>query len=184
MAYLNDLRRLLMLALMTASMAASAHELQVDVAGVLNNDERGAVSNIVRDIQVAPGAVVTGFAWDVNLTSHPGSYLSEMQLTFSDMAGNGVTFTPGDGDEFDGSMAYSGFQDLSAIGQAFQVGADGILRLEFHDSFKDLGFDEPEGVWNFGTLTFTVSAVPEPRSYALILGAMVFLGTAARKRSI
>lgn len=157
------------------------HELQVDTTGILNNDERGAASNVVLDFYVGSGASITSLAWNVNVTSYPGSYLSEMKVTFSDTLGNGITFTPGNGDDFDGTMNYAGFQDFGELGQIFNVGADGILRLEFHDGFKDLAFDEPEGVWNSGTLTFGIAQVPEPPVYAMVLGGLLLLSRAIRE---
>lgn len=181
----------LMFGLVQASGASAAevkthekamHALQVNTEGILNNDERGAVSNVILDFYVGAGASITSFTWDVNVTSHPGSYLSEMQITFSDSLGTGVTFTPGSGDDFDGTTSYAGFQDLGELGQVFAVGADGILRLEFHDYFKDLAFDEPEGVWNSGTLTFGIAQVPEPPAFAMVLGGLLLLSTALKRR--
>ena len=156
-------------------------ELQVDTTGILNNDERGAASNVVLDFYVGSGASITSLAWNVNVTSYPGSYLSEMKVTFSDTLGSGITFTPGNGDDFDGTMNYAGFQDFGELGQIFNVGADGILRLEFHDGLKDLAFDEPEGVWNSGTLTFGIAQVPEPPVYAMVLGGLLLLSRAIRQ---
>jgi hypothetical protein len=166
----------------TVLQTATQSELQVDVTGALNNDERGAASNVIWDFYVGSGSSITSLKWDVNVTSYVGSYLSEMKITFGDTLGNGVTFTPGNGDDVDGTMDYAGFQDLGVIGQIFEVGADGILRLEFHDGYKDLAFDEPEGVWNSGTLTFGVTAVPEPQTYAMMLGGLLLLLSAIRRR--
>lgn len=156
-------------------------ELQVNTTGILNNDERGAASNIILDFYVGSGASITSLAWDVNVTSYAGSYLSEMKVTFSDTLGTGVTFTPGSGDDFDGTASYAGFQDLGELGQVFAVGADGILRLEFHDGFKDLAFDEPEGVWNSGTLVFGISPVPEPSAFAMVVGGLLLLSSAFKR---
>jgi len=151
---------------------ANPISVQVDVTGIADNDERGAASNIIRDVYVGAMASITGLAWNVNLTSYPGSYLSEMQVTFSDTIGNGITFTPGNGDDFDGTQDYAGSK----------VGSDGILRLEFHDVYKDLAFDEPEGMWNSGTLTFNVAEVPEPPTYALMLGGLLLAASAVQRR--
>lgn len=159
-----------------------ARDVTVTVANIADMDERGVESNVVLNVFVGAGAYVYSLTWDVNLTSNPGSYLSEMQLTFSDTAGNGVTFTPGGGDDFDGSHDYAGFQDLRPAGQAFHVGSDGMLRLEFHDAYKDLAFDEPEGVWNSGTLVFGVSAVPEPETGALMAGGLLLTLAMNRRR--
>lgn len=157
--------------------------LTADVAGIADMDERGAESNIVIELFVGAGAFVQTLTWDVNLTTNNPSYLSEMQVTFSDSLGNGVTFTPGGGDDFEGTGSYAGFQDLRDIGQDFQLSNDGMLRLEFHDAYKDLAFDEPEGVWNFGTLTFGVSTVPEPATVVLVLGGLLSMRAARHRPS-
>lgn len=157
------------------------NELRVDTVGIFDNDERGAASNVVLDFYVGSGALITSLKWDIDLTSYPGSYLSEMKLTFSDTAGNGVTFTPASGDDFDGTKHYAGFQDLGALGQIFAAGADGMLRLEFHDGYKDLAFDEPEGVWNAGTLTFGIAPVPEPSALVMLLAGLLLVSSATRR---
>ena len=191
MTNIRSVQRILMLAVALSSGIAHAsavgardvaiHELQVNTTGILNNDERGAASNIILDFYVGSRASITSLEWDVNVTSYAGSYLSEMKVTFSDTSGTGVTFTPGSGDDFDGTANYAGFQDLGELGQVFAVGDDGILRLEFHDGFKDLAFDEPEGVWNSGTLVFGISPVPEPPAFAMVLGGLLLLSTAFRR---
>jgi hypothetical protein len=162
---------------------ASSTNLTVDVSGIADMDERGAESNVVRELFVGAGATIESLKWDINLTSHDPSYLSEMQVTFSDSLGNGVTFTPGGGDDFEGTGSYAGFQDLRVIGQHFQLGGDGMLRLEFHDAYKDLAFDEPEGMWNFGMLTFGVSTVPEPQTVALMLSGLLLMRGVAKRRA-
>ncbi|MCE4553607.1 PEP-CTERM sorting domain-containing protein [Roseateles cellulosilyticus] len=156
-------------------------EVTFNVSNIADFDERDAVSNIVKELYVGAGALIYSLKWDVTLTANPGSYLSEMQLTFSDRLGNGVTFTPGDGDDFDGTQRYTGFHDFRPDSQAFHVGGDGVLRLEFHDYYKDLPFDEAEGVWNSGILTFGIAPVPEPETYALMLGGLLLMLSAARR---
>jgi hypothetical protein len=169
-------------ALVVGTAQASPTYVTLDISGTANMDERGAVSNIVRELWVGAGATIENLKWDIHLTSYEPSYLSEMQLTFSDSLGNGVTFTPGGGDDFQGSNSYAGFQDLRVILQQFQLGDDGLLRLEFHDAYKDLAFEEPEGMWDYGTLTFGVSTVPEPQVLALMLSALLSALTVARWR--
>ncbi|MCV2361621.1 PEP-CTERM sorting domain-containing protein [Paucibacter sp. TC2R-5] len=179
------LRGLAIATLVCAGMSqqiALAKELTVDVSNIASNDERDAASNITLDFYVGARASMDSLKWDVSVTSYAGSYLSEMQITFSDTLGNGVTFAPGGGDDFDGPMAYAGFQDLRLNGTSFQVGSDGILRLEFHEYYKDLAYDEPDGIWNSGTLTFGVTPVPEPQTYALMLGGLLLILRAAKRR--
>ncbi len=200
MTKLNYARRLIALVMVTAATSfgmaqakaistvasnvqqVGMHELQVDTAGILDYDERDAASNVVLDFYVGSGASITSLKWDVNLTSYVGSYLSEMKLTFSDSLGKGVTFTPGYGDDFDGTANYAGFQNLGDLGQIFALGADGIFRLEFHDGFKDLAFDEPEGIWNSGTLIFGVSPVPEPPVFAMALAGLLLISAIIKRR--
>ncbi|MUI15820.1 hypothetical protein GJV26_25670 [Massilia dura] len=165
-----------------AAQQAAMSQLMVDISGIPNYDERGAASNVIQDFHVGAGASITSLAWDVNATAYAGSYLSEMKITFTDILGRGVTFTPGNGDDFDGTVDYAGFQDLRVLGQVFTVGADGILRLEFHDGFKDLAFDEPEGMWNHGTLTFGIAQVPEPPAIAMVLGGLLLLASSSMPR--
>jgi hypothetical protein len=116
-------RTLAMAALCAAAHVGTAQgsttNVVLDVSGIVDMDERGADSNIVRELFVSAGATVESFEWDINLTSHDPSYLSEMQVTFSDSLGYGVTFTPGGGDDFSGTSSYAGFQDLRVLGQHF-----------------------------------------------------------------
>jgi len=190
MPRLNYVRRLMALVIVTAAMGFGVakaegispvpYQLLIHTDGVPNFDERGSASNVVWDFYVGAGASITSLKWDVNVTSYVGSYLSEMQITFSDSLGTGVTFTPGDGDDFDGTADYAGFQNLGDL--IFAVGADGILRVEFHDGFKDLAFDEPEGRWNFGTLSVGVSPVPEPPVLAMMLGGFLLVSAVVKRR--
>lgn len=190
----NYVQRLLMLVLVVATMGVgvgvaqatpiTTKELQVDVTGIADYDTRNAPMNVVRDFYVGAGALVTAIRWNVDLTANEPSYLSEMEVGFTDTDGNGTGIVPGGDDDFSGAMHYEGFQDLVDIGQAVTVGSDGILRLEFFDGFKDLSFDEPEGIWNAGTLTFSIAEVPEPATWALMLAGFLLLSSAhARRRS-
>lgn len=93
-----------------------AMDVTVTIANIADMDERSVESNDVLNVFVGAGAYFKSLKWDVYLTSNPGSYLSEMQLTFRDTAGNGVTFAPGGRDGFEGTHDYAGFQDLRPTG--------------------------------------------------------------------
>ncbi len=64
---------------------------------------------------------------------------------------------------------------------SFAVGSDGLLRLEFYETYDDVGIQD--GMWNSGTLTLGVTAVPEPGTYGLMALGMVGVLLAARRRA-
>jgi len=154
----------------------------INVAGIGSYDEIGSSDNIVLSYNIGALSTVTSISWDFSLTAFAPSWLSEMQVTFtgSDLFGSGVTFTPSD-TSGSGTEFFSGSASLEELGLAFQVGEDGILRVEFHEDYVDgLG---PDGIWNSGTLTVNyVSAVPEPTTYGLMALGLGVLGVAARRR--
>ena len=109
------------------------------------------------------------------------SYLSEAAVAFGSTTNfNAIsyplTLTPGFGDDFPGTQFYtsSGVIDLVNLGLDFSLDADGLLWLEFFETFDDFT-DDWDGIWN-GTLTIEV--IPTPASFAL-LG---FAGIAAARR--
>jgi hypothetical protein len=164
--------------------SAGAAELTVDISGIGSFSKFGSSNNIVLEEQLAPNAIVTGVSWDINLTAFSPSLLSDMQLYFTDGAVTaGVILTPGFQNASSGTADLVGSDDLVAEGLSFAVGADGVLRLEFAESknFRNLS---PAGIWNSGTVTFDVSAlpVPEPSSYAMMALGLAGLGFVAKRR--
>ena len=71
-----------------------------------------------------------------------------------------VSLSPGVGDDAPGLASYSslGIVDIVGLGFNFQVGADGLLRLEFYEGFDDLtnGIDAQ---WVSGNLAIQISGV-------------------------
>ncbi|TQK10441.1 PEP-CTERM sorting domain-containing protein [Herbaspirillum sp. SJZ107] len=167
-----------------------AAPLTVDIAGVQSNGELGDPGNTVLTYNVGANATITAVSYSVNVTAFTPSWLSEIGLAFTDSDFfEGVIFNPGAGDEFPGTATYSDSADLTALGLSFNVGADGILRLEFYEDFDDLS--GTDGRWNFGTITFNVEGgtvlppvdpgtpggeVPEPASALLIGAGLAALG--------
>lgn len=171
-------------ALAFASLAASAAPVAVDVSGAQSINLQGEAGNVVWLIDVGANALLTSLDWVLELSAFSPSVLAEMQVSFGDSSGGSLlTFTPGAADYFSGAGSYSGSLDLSAYGVG--VGADGLLRIEFSEAFKDFATGVAEGQWVSGNLTFGVSvaAVPEPASVALaLLGLGLVAGTRRLRR--
>lgn len=163
-----------------------AAPLVVDVTGVQSYGAAGDPGNTVLTFNVGANSTVDSIAWSVGLTAYDPSWLSEITLFFSpsDQVG-GVYLTPGFGDDTPGTAAYAGFGDLVAANLDFNVGADGILRLEFLDSFDDFP-GAADGMWDAGTVTFgiteTAAGVPEPATGALIAAGLAMMGYASRRK--
>lgn len=165
-----------------------AAPLVVNVAGIDSYGELGDSGNTVLTFNVGANAHIASLDYLVNLTAFGTSYLSEMNLAFTDSSGfGGVYFYPGYDDPNPGTGTYSDSVNLDDLALGFDVGADGILRLEFFEDYDDdFGAD---GRWNFGTLSFGVvdavplPEVPEPASALLIGLGAALMGYTRRRRS-
>lgn len=155
----------------------------VSVAGISSVAGEGAAGNTVLTFNVGANAAVTGIGWDVNVTAFSPSWLSELSVGFGSSATTELYLSVGAGDDMAGTASYSsgGVVDLIGLGLNFNVNADGILRLEFHESFDDASVS-PDGLWNSGALTIQVVAIPEPATYGLMALGLLAVGAAARRR--
>jgi hypothetical protein len=168
-------------ALAVSALAAQATPVVVNVAGAQSVNLQGEAGNTVWLIDIGAGAVLNALDWAVTLDAFSPSVLAEMQLSFGNSSGlDLLTFAPGGADFASGSGSYSGSLDLTGLGIA--AGADGKLRIEFSEGFKDFGLNVAEGQWVSGTLTFDVSAVPEPASAGLMLLGLGLVAAARRTR--
>lgn len=172
-----------------ACASLSAAPLVVNVAGIQSYGEIDDPGNTVLTFDVGANSTITSVAFDVNITAFFPSYLEEIGVLVeaSDQSGSFRIFPDGE-TLSSGTGSYADFYDLVDLGLSFDVGSDGILRLEFFEGFDDfLGAD---GQWNFGTITFGIETVdveepgevPEPSTTLLMGAGLAMLGYAGRRR--
>lgn len=173
--------------LASASAFAVPTTTTVNLIDVPSYGTFGDPENFIGVVDVGANSTITSIAFDLTLTAFSPSYLSELVVFFgrSDFL-NGVFFTPGLGDDGPGTASYSGSASLTDLGLDFQVGADGLLLVEFFEDWDD--FAGADGVWN-GSFTFgydTVDApvdVPEPASALLIAAGLATMRYVGRRRA-
>ena len=126
---------------------------------------------------------ITGVYWEGNLSTIGASWASEARFAFRDSNGlAGLFLTPGAGVNNPtpvGGLALAGGLKLEEAQIPDVVLADGILNLEFYESFVD-NPGAPDAIWNSGTLRIQYNAVPAPAALAP-LGLAGLAGTRRRR---
>jgi hypothetical protein len=149
-----------------------------DVSGIGSGDGLGSAGNtvIALDLAAAVGlpsgtsVTMNGIGWDVLLTANGASWLSEMTIYFDDNIApdeSGLFLSPGAGSDGPGEASFSsdGVLKLADVAIPDIVLPDGVLRMEFFESFDDVAGDD--GVWKSGVLSIQVT-VPTPGSAAIL----------------
>lgn len=168
---------LVVLSLAGAARAAVA----VDTTGIGSLGLLGEDGNTVLQIDIGAFTRLHALDWSVRLEAFAPSTLAELQVSFGNSAGlDQVTLAPAAADGFSGTGDYSGTVDLRELGLA--AGADGLLRIEFSEAYKDAAAGVADGQWLSGTLRFEISPVPEPATAGLALGGVALVALAAMRR--
>jgi hypothetical protein len=157
--------------------APLAEDLNVPLASVPSVGEIGDPANTRLSFELQPGGDISYIGWDVSLSTVGTSWLSDMAVTLTNSAGEGVTLTVADTDA-PGSASFAGALWLPELDLGFSLGADGMLHIEFHEVLDD--FAGADGNWNAGMLV--VSSVPEPGTYGLMAMGAALLAASVRNR--
>ncbi|WP_426192538.1 PEP-CTERM sorting domain-containing protein [Massilia sp. DWR3-1-1] len=166
-----------------------AAPLVINVSGIQSNGELFDPANPTFNYQVGANASVIGISYSVTMTAFDPSYLSEMGFVISDSGVNeGILFNFGFGVDEPGTALFAETLDLIAEGLSFNVGADGLLRLEFYEDYVD--DISPNGIWDSGFITITFAEdtvppstdVPEPATGLLLCAGLAALGYTSRRR--
>lgn len=155
--------------------------IQVPVAGIESRDAQGAGGNVVVNLNLGAGTIVNGIGWNVVLTAEGESWQSEMAVGFGSGGTTFINLRPGAGVNSPGQGAFTsnGIIKLSTVPLPdMVVAADGILRLEFFETFDDVA-GVRDGIWKSGFINLQI--VPTPGAASLF--GLAGLAAARRRRA-
>ncbi|MCV2358647.1 PEP-CTERM sorting domain-containing protein [Paucibacter sp. TC2R-5] len=154
-------------AALLASAGTQAASFNIDVSGAQSINLQGEAGNTVWLVDIGANALLSSLDWTLQLSAFAPSSLGDMQVSFGSSSGlDAITLSPALGDKSSGKGSYAGALDMSPYGIA--AGADGLLRIEFSEAYKDAADGVAEGQWLGGSLGLGVTAaVPEPANAAL-----------------
>ena len=151
----------------------------LDISGYNSNDYQGSAINDLLQVFLGSNVEIDAIAWDINLTTIGLSWASEATIGFEGQ----LDIIPGFDDNFSVSnMNYSsnGVLYLSDFGlPSVQIGADGILDIEFFESGFDDNPGAPDAIYEAGsTLSVYTRGWPTPGTAS----TLAFAGLIASRR--
>ncbi|KQR83539.1 hypothetical protein ASG07_07440 [Sphingomonas sp. Leaf343] len=169
--------------------AASAKLLVLNVAGFKINGELDDPRNTIRTLDlngsVSDYVAVRVVSYDINLTAFDPSWLSEIRMGVSGRFGLSLISTPLSTEDRPGTTNLKG---VATYNSYIFTPLDGITRFQFFDVVDDPAI-MPDAMVNSGTVTLDyygysgpVSYVPEPATWAMMIGGFGMVGGAARRR--
>jgi len=172
--------------------------VNVDISGIETRDAitvpYNGFNNVLEvDLAAALGyasgtsITMTSIGWNVNISTFGESWLSEAQIYFDDNIapdGTGLFLRPGAGSGFPGSANFDSMGQIDLTDNAIPniVLANGILRLEFGESFDDVA-GAADAIFDSGSTLFVgvlETAVPAPGA-AAVLGLAGIAGLRRRR---
>jgi PEP-CTERM motif len=162
--------------------AGGVVQIEIDLSGFKSMDLLGSALNQVVTRNIGANAQVVGFGYSLVLSTVFPSYFSEAEIR----ANNTLLVQPALGVDERGSgevFSSGGIVDLVALGDEFNVGASGELRIELYETYDDLPglADLSYDVGSKITVQY-IAAIPEPASYALLALGLVAVGCMKRRR--
>lgn len=171
-----------------APSAVTIATVDIDISNIFSFDPYGDALNTRITTALPANARVTGIGWNTTQLADSPSWLSEMAMSFESSTVFYVQLRPGVGDDFSGTESYTsgGIVDLVGLGLDFDLEADGLLGMEFFETFDDFANDW-DGRYLAGS-TITVryefeSGAPAPEPMSLALAGVALLGLVATRRA-
>jgi hypothetical protein len=171
------------------SVTASAALVDININGVESWDAFDDVDNTIMLVDLGMGSpvIIDGIGWDVTISTEGASWLSEAVITFGSTADAGlIDVTTGFGEDFAGSMSFSsgGILSLFDNGLPDMFLADGILRLQFSESFDDIDGEVDAIYEGFVSVSTVDAVVSAPSMLALFTVGLIGVNLVRRSKSV